>query len=219
MDEMPNRQDRTSAFKEASLALEAIRATEPLSCCERFKLTAEVTHWSPGKRTSLVKPDLELVSHRNEQTKLSELLRAPTFLTFFYSRCENENKCSSTMNQVGQLQSQLAEDRTEYRIILLTLEHQDSVADMKRFAADRGVDVDDPATFICRAKDVTQQRKLLELLEVPVNYSGDWVNIHGICGFIADSKARLAFVHRGTIWNVAEVAKQLAALSAKPTSD
>jgi cytochrome oxidase Cu insertion factor (SCO1/SenC/PrrC family) len=124
---------------------------------------------------------------------LGAFLDRPTVLTFFYTRCENTQKCSAAVASLGSLKRALAGNGMAARVHLLAISYEpqwDDPARLKRFARDRGLVLDECAKAV--RLDEQFQPRVIKELRAPVGYNGGWVNSHGIELYLLDARGRVA---------------------------
>jgi protein SCO1/2 len=129
-----------------------------------------------------------------------------TLLAFFYTRCDNPNKCSLTVTRLAALQRQLRQAAFGESVQLLGISYDsayDSPALLKTFGAARGFRFGARDRFLrVHAEDFPA---LAGLLELGVNYAGSVVNQHAIELFLVDGEARVRHVFKRLRWSEPEV--------------
>lgn len=157
------------------------------------------TPWlASAERWPLIHLDVPLESHEGRRKSLSELIDRPVLLSFFYSRCQNAGKCSTTVMRLAQLQRALAAQglTNEVRLLALTLEpNHDTPVRLKRYASDRGLRLGSDA--VAGRLEAAGHAVLLRELGTPVSYNGGWVNTHGVESVLLDADGR--FVRKYTV--------------------
>jgi len=155
--------------------------------------TTKSTLISESDRKSIVIKNVNLTDHENNGRELEELLDRPILLTFFYTRCQNERKCSATIAQLASLQSQI--DKVgltdKVRLMAATYEpHYDTPKRLKRYATDRNLKLDNNALAI--KFDIEDHQRILIDLGISVGYNGNWVNSHAVEAILLDRHGRVA---------------------------
>lgn len=166
----------------------------------------ESTWLEPADRYKLQNLDTTLTDHNGRGHVLGQLIDQPALLTFFYSRCQNARKCSTTMAKLGMLQRQLQKQGLagDVRLIAVTFEPEyDTPTRLKRYATDLGVDLGTHALAV--RLDVERHAAFVEELETPVSYSAGWVNTHGVEAVLLDPHGRVARKYTGLLWDNAAV--------------
>jgi protein SCO1 len=136
----------------------------------------------------------------------------PSIVVFFYTRCDNPNKCSLTITKLARLQRALVEQRLEglLKTAAITYDPEyDLAPTLKAYGENRGVAFgDDDRIFRTR----TGFRKLQEYFQLGVNITGSIVNRHRIEHFILDSRGKIAVSFTRLQWDIQEVLEQAKAL-------
>lgn len=153
-------------------------------------------------RKELVNKNIPLTDHNGLKREFTELIDRPTLLTFFYTRCQNDKKCSATISHLASLQNHLSSLSlsNKVRLVAITFEPQhDSPALLKRYLTDRGVKLGNEAMAI--GLETEGQRALFEELLIPVGYNSGWVNSHGIEAVLLDKDKRIVRKYNSLFWN------------------
>lgn len=178
---------------------------------------ASVTEWlPPERRPALARLDVPVVDQDGAAGPLARLADRPLALAYFYSRCDNPNRCALTTTAMVRLQRavEAASLSGRVRLLLATYEPQaDSPELLKRFGADRGFTFG-PGTKILRP-DPARAAELLDELSAPVNFSAGWVNVHGVALYLIDGRGRYVRTYHTRIWNDDAVLRDLETLVAE----
>ena len=136
----------------------------------------------------------------------------PSIVVFFYTRCDNPNKCSLTITKLARLQKALVEQRLEglLKTAAITYDPEyDLPPTLKAYGENRGVAFgDDDRIFRTR----TGFRQLQEYFQLGVNITGSIVNRHRIELFILDCRGKIAVSFTRLQWDIQEVLEQAKAL-------
>lgn len=174
------------------------------------------TPWVPADvRTPLENLDVIYTDQDGRKGTIRNLVTKPALITFFYSRCQNGHKCSAAVTRAAALQRRLEQVGIleQVRLLLITYEPQfDTPERIKRFGLDRGLRFDNALGV---RLDPDGQKQLLDELEVPVNYNGDWVNTHGVALFLIDVRGKLARKYHTIIWDNDQVVRDIKQLLAE----
>jgi protein SCO1/2 len=161
------------------------------------------TPWlEPTERHRLQNLDIALVDHDGRKHVLSQLIDRPVLLTFFYTRCQNAGKCSTTISSLAVLQQELTLRgmASNVRLLAITFEPEfDTSERLHRYAVDRGMVLGDQAHAV--RLDSEDHAAFMEELDTPVGYSSGWVNTHGIEAVLLDAEGRLARKYRILGWD------------------
>ncbi len=170
-----------------------------------------VTPWlKPTERYGLRNLEIGLVDHEGRRYMLSELIDRPVLLTFFYTRCQNAGKCSTTISRLATLQHELTLRgmATDVRLLAITFEPEfDTPARLNRYAVDRGLRLGNHALAVrLERKD---HAAFVKELDTPVGYSSGWVNTHGVEAVLFDADGRVARKYKILGWSPAVVLDDL----------
>lgn len=136
----------------------------------------------------------------------------PSIVVFFYTRCDNPNKCSLTITKLARLQKALVEQRLEGLLQTAAITYDpgyDLPPTLKRYGENRGVTFgDDDRMFRAR----TGFHQLQEYFQLGVNFTASIVNRHRIELFILDSRGEIAVTFTRLQWDIQEVLEQAKAL-------
>lgn len=160
----------------------------------------------PENRHKLQNLDIALTDHDGRGHVLSQLIDRPALLTFFYSRCQNARKCSTTVAKLAMLQRELQKQglATDVRLMAITFEPEhDTPVRLKRYATDRGLNLGSHALAV--RLDVERHTAFVEGLETPVSYNAGWVNSHGVEAVLLDADGRVARKYTIVVWDNAVV--------------
>ena len=165
-----------------------VSSTEPAEDLYRSSL------FEPERRFRLLSLEqARVVDHQGQTYPLSELIDRPVLITFFYTRCQNAQKCSATIARLALLQRELIREgmSTKVRLLAITFEPEfDTPRRLRRYAVDRGLSLGQNALAI--RLEPGAHEALLKDLDTPVCYNAGWVNSHGVEAVLVDAKGRLA---------------------------
>ncbi|GJM33357.1 MAG: hypothetical protein DHS20C18_23580 [Saprospiraceae bacterium] len=171
-----------------------------------------VEKWPNPQERSLPKIfDLMMENHFGEKFMLKEFYGKPIILTFFYSRCDNRNKCSMTISKLAHLQAELEKAglKQQSSILALSLEPAyDTPQRMKSFAEVRGVKLDQQVQVV-KVADRKNQQKLVNALGISVSYNEGQVAMHGIELLLLDKNGKYVRKYTNTHWRVGMVIEDL----------
>jgi protein SCO1/2 len=129
----------------------------------------------------------------------------PSVVAFFYTRCDNPNKCSLTITKLARLQHGLrqAGSATRVRTAAITYDPAfDLPPRLRAYGENRGVVFDDHHRFL---RTTTGLAPLHDYFELGVNYGPALVNRHRIELFILDRDAHITTTYARLQWPVTEV--------------
>jgi protein SCO1/2 len=157
---------------------------------------------------------LTAVDQEGRALPLVRLEGQPLALAFFYTRCDNPDKCPLTVARLAGLQSALGRaglaDRV--RLAAVTLDPElDSPGEVKRFSESLGLRPG-PQAMLLRV-DRADLDRLLADLQVAVSYGADRVSVHGIQLYLFDRRGRYVRDYRSVVWDQAAVLADLERLA------
>jgi protein SCO1 len=129
----------------------------------------------------------------------------PSVVAFFYTRCDNPNKCSLTVTKIAGLQRALREAglQGQVRVAAITYDPDYDLAPrLLAYGRNRGVVFGDNDLFL-RTK--SGFGALRDYFELGVNFGPALVNRHRIELFILDHEARIAFTFTRLQWEIQSV--------------
>jgi len=132
-------------------------------------------------------------------------------LVFFYTRCDNPNKCARTISQFAELQK-LLDDRGINNISLAGITYDasyDIPLRLRNFGINRGFRFNAVHRFF---RVVDGFDILRSYLNLEVNYAGSIVNNHSIELYILDKRGKAIMAQTRLQWQPEEVADILASL-------
>jgi protein SCO1/2 len=184
------------------------------SCAHTPDDGAEValrSEWiASAQRTPLRHLDVPMKDQNGNARNLGALVDKPTLVTFFYTRCENDSKCSRTIGHLAGLQRQLegAGLADKVRLLAITYEpHYDTPDRITRFAEARGLRFGENTLGI--QLDERWQERVVDELQAPVSYSAGWVNAHGVEACLLDARGRVVRKYTTLLWENDQVTDDL----------
>ena len=132
---------------------------------------------------------------------------------FFYTRCDNPNKCSLTITKLAALQRALQERGLHGRIRTAAITYDpayDLPPRLRAYGENRGVVFGDSDRFL---RTIAGLEALQEYFDLGVNFGQASVNRHRIELFILDHKATIAGRFTRLQWDLQEVLQHAYALA------
>jgi protein SCO1 len=132
----------------------------------------------------------------------------PSIVVFFYTRCDNPNKCSLTITKLAKLQRVLHDEGWHGRIGTAAITYDpayDLPPRLRAYGQKRGVIFGDSDRFL---RATAGLEALQEYFDLGVNFSQASVNRHRIELFILDQQAAIAGRFTRLQWDVHEVLHQ-----------
>jgi protein SCO1 len=198
-------------------AIDRIRSDARVAhdCCSAVPATPSLVGQNlqkkPRKVVSISEIELEDQTG-NTVTYGSFFSRKPSIMVFFYTRCDNPNKCSLTVTKLARLQKAIVEERLEglLRTSAITYDPEyDLPPRLRAYGENREVMFsDDNRMFRARSGF----RELQEYFQLGVNFTGSTVNRHRIELFVLDSRGEIVVAFTRLQWDIQEVLEQAKAL-------
>lgn len=135
----------------------------------------------------------------------------PSVVAFFYTRCDNERKCSLTVAKLAQLQKLLAGADAAVNLVAITYDPEfDLPHRLRGYAESRGL-VPGPH---CRLLRSTGGLGALQVhFGLGVGFAGSLVNRHRIEVYLLDASGRIRAAHERLDWDPAEIAAEIQQLT------
>ncbi|HET8772411.1 MAG TPA: SCO family protein [Thermoanaerobaculia bacterium] len=205
-------------FAQATSALEELRATLAWLGADDAGVGDCCGVPSPPARTrKTVDPRIELEDQDGRAVRFGDFFRGKvSVVAFFYTRCDNPEKCSLTVAKLARLQEAIATGplRGQVRVAGITYDPlYDLPQRMKHFGENRGLRFDDDVRLFRTAGDFDELRAGLEL---GVNFAGTLVNRHRIELFVHDASGEVVATFSRLLWDVDAVLAELRSLLAPP---
>jgi protein SCO1 len=198
--------------REIKNAIVAIRASEPLGTHTFISLSLLQSPLGNQKKIDLA-PNLEFEDQEQSRLTYAEFFhQKPTIVVFFYTRCNNPNKCSLTITKLGQLQQMIREEGLAGQLQTAAITYDpeyDLPARLKAYGLNRGVVFSEENRFFRTLEGLNE---LQDYFGLGVNFNGSIVNQHRIELFILDNQGRIAKTFARLQWDVREVLDSAKAL-------
>lgn len=150
--------------------------------------------------------DLEFEDQDQHRLRYGEFFHEkPSIVVFFYTRCNNPNKCSLTVTKLGQLQGMIRDVGLEGRLRTAAISYDpqyDLPPRLKAYGLDRGVRFGEDDRFLRSPQGLTELQAYFGL---GVNFNGTIVNQHRIELFILDPRGGIAKTFARLQWDIREV--------------
>ena len=190
---------------------------EKIEASESHALLLSTVWIPPDQRSRVQNLDIAFKDQDGRPGVLRDLFNKPVLITFFYTRCQNNRKCSAAVGRLAALQRQLAQAGIEdkVRLLAITYEPQFDTSDrINRYGTGRGLRFGEDALAI--QLDSDRNRKLVDELRAPVSYNVGWVNTHGVELSLLDAHGRLVRKYHTLLWNNDQVAEDLRRVLTEP---
>lgn len=217
--------DRNSFSERARTTLDSLLARleeadvppgESHACCHGMVDAAPTI--SESRRASPALPlDVEMEDQDGRLVRFDQLVRGrPSIVAFFYTRCQNPNKCSLTITKLGRLQQALEDEGLQHRVATLGITYDtdyDVPARLREYGKSRGLSFS-ASHRLARAK--VGFDALRQYFDLGVNFGPVLVNVHRIELFVLDDEGRIASTFARLQWDPDEVLHQARALVVDP---
>ncbi|MBT2327084.1 SCO family protein [Variovorax paradoxus] len=192
--------------------LAATRAdrSEPSSCCGAPEAWSGLQRWV--QRGSIDLSGVEFEDQDGLRVRYNEFFFGqPSFVVFFYTRCDNEGKCSLTVTKLARVQVLLDAAGMSGRVRTAAITYDpeyDLSPRLRGYAESRGVKMS-ANSRVMRA--VTGAASLRAYFELGVNFIESLVNRHRIEAFLLDDRGAITASFVRLQWSelrvVAEILK------------
>lgn len=186
-------------------------AAGPEACCVLPREWGAFRRWLRGSTPPV--QTIEFEDQDGERVAYREFFSGrPAVVVFFYTRCDNAQKCSLTVSKLAQVQHLLGEAGMQDRIrtAAITYDPQFDLAPRLRgYAKSRGV-VTNTHHRVLRA--VSDMDAVQAHFKLGVNFVGSLVNRHRIEAYLVDDKGHIAASFEHLRWDVQQVVAQALAL-------
>jgi protein SCO1/2 len=185
------------------------------ACCGAVSANPGLTVHNPreGSRKDTSITDIELEDQDGNTLTYGTFFNGkPSIVVFFYTRCDNPNKCSLTVTKLAGLQKVLVEEPLGglLKTAAITYDPEyDLPSTLKAYGENRGVAFGADDRFF---RTRTGFRELQEYFQLGVNFTGSIVNRHRIELFILDNLGEIAVTFSRLQWDIQEVLGQAKAL-------
>lgn len=139
----------------------------------------------------------------------------PAVVVFFYTRCDNPNKCSLTITKIAQVQQRLKNLGIHNEINIASITYDsgyDRPERLKGYGADRNFIFSERHRSL-RLINNDEFKYLAGYLGLGVNYAGSIVNHHRIELFLLDRHGKVVREFSQIQWDVDEIVKELEEIS------
>ena len=163
---------------------------------------------------------LRVIDQEGKPHDLPELCDRPTALSFIYTRCTNPNKCPRVVTEMANLHALLKAESldTQVRLLVMTYDPEhDTPARLKQYGEQHGLGFTQGVLML--QPDSQQKDRLLDKLQVAVNYGSSGVNLHGVQLFLFDRQGRFVRRYQSVFWENQEVLGDLKQLALEGAAD
>ncbi|MCA1646859.1 MAG: SCO family protein [Chloroflexi bacterium] len=169
-------------------------------CCSLA--APDTTPHVPGARPT----NVELQDQDGRTLRFAEFFQGtPSVVVFFYTRCDNPNKCSLTITKLARLQHELESADLAGSLKLAAISYDpgfDLPARLKAYGLNRGVAFGDNARFF---RTLSAFQPLQDYFQLGVNFGDVLVNRHTIELFILDPLGQIVQAHTRLQWEPTDI--------------
>jgi len=198
-------------------AIDRIRSGERVThaCCGVVPASSGLAVHSRREEDSkgVFVTDIELEDQDGNTVTYGEFFSGkPSIVVFFYTRCDNPNKCSLSITKLARLQEAMRQEHLGGMLKTAAITYDpgyDLPPRLKAYGENRGVAFgDNDRIFRTR----TGFRELREHFQLGVNFAGSTVNRHRIELFVLDDRGEIVVPFTRLQWDTHEVLERAKAL-------
>ena len=195
-------------------ALDRPAQSESKDCCSSslsLDLLSEQLEVNQPAISSVVNITLE--DQSGIQLKFEDYFcQIPTILTFFYSRCDNPDKCSLSISKLAELQKDVEEEGLagKLKIAAITYDPEyDRPLELTRYGEDRGFKFNKNNRFF---RSTNGFGALQAYFNLGVNFNRSIVNRHRIELFVLDGQGNIVSAFTRLQWDIRKVLQRAKSL-------
>jgi len=176
-------------------------------CCDWHLSLGSVLRWPFGERAdSDAVASTIFEDHNGATISYADFFTGhPSVVAFFYTRCDNPQKCSLTVTKLARVQQQLAERGVADRVRTAAITYDpgfDLAARLRAYGQGRQMRIDDGHRLLRPTEGIEPLRRYFRL---GVNFVESLVNRHRIEIYILDAAGRIAASFSRIHWDEREV--------------
>ncbi len=177
-----------------------------LSCCNlNFKFSSTYDKGLKSFSSDILKTTLE--DQDRKVVAFDQLFKdKPSVVAFFYTRCNNPNKCSLTITKLVQLRKALEAEGLGQSLKISAITYDpgyDIPSRLKIYGENRGFEFDEINRFF--RVEPEKHEELIQYFKLGVNYSGSIINQHRIELFILNREGKIEHSFTNLQWEINEV--------------
>ena len=179
--------------------------------------TATRSAWlPPANRVRSFPREMAFVDQEGRPLTSADFAGKPMAVSFFFTRCDNTNKCPLIASTMANLQAEVKEaglaDKVQLLLVSYDPEH-DRPAILKQYALSHGFGPSPAAKLL--QPDARRKRGFFDALDLAVNFNRQGVNIHGIELMLFDRNGRYVRSYQRVIWKNALILADLKTLASE----
>jgi protein SCO1/2 len=194
--------------------LEKDKRVESKACCRKDKLSLSAGNgeW-PGKIPAEIPATIKMEDHGWSVTGYADFFTGkPAIAVFFYTRCDNPNKCSLTITRLAGLQQLLSDRGLEGKVRIAAITYDpiyDTPERLRNYCESRQLILNED----CRSFRVIEGMGALRAyFQLGVNYIGSIVNKHRVELYLTDRNGRIRRAFTRLQWDEEKVLEVIQAL-------
>lgn len=207
------------ARAEIATAIERIHAhaddTPHHDCCSPVAAPLKMAAYTPRERRAPSAPitDVELEDQDGRVVSYEAFFSGkPSIVAFFYTRCNNPNKCSLTISKLARLQKAIVDGGLEGMLKTAAITYDpeyDLPPRLRAYGENRDILFGEENRIF---RNRSKLDALWEFFQLGVNFTGTTVNRHRIELFILDQQGEVAATFSRLQWDEEAVLEQAKAL-------
>lgn len=178
----------TQARAALDTAIAAIEAADEAPCCHSPRSACSDEAAQGGVVPGI--GALEFEDQYERKASFSELFdRSANLIAFFYTRCMNPAKCSSTIEKLARLPARLGPITGDCRIAAITYDPEhDTARRMREYGANRGIGEDSPVLLL---RPLAGLAPVMRHFSLEVGFASGTVSRHRSEAFLLDATLRI----------------------------
>jgi protein SCO1 len=202
-----------AVVKDLGRAIQMIRTAMPVDepdadrCCVLPVGLGNALSWPFGSRRASEEIQSALFEDHNGATiTFADFFHGrPSIVAFFYTRCDNPQKCSLTISKLARVQQLLRDGQFEGRIRTAAITYDsafDVPARLQGYGRSRGLRMDEGHRMLRAMDDLNALRVYFGL---GVNFIESLVNRHRVEVYVLDARGRIATFFQRLHWDEQQV--------------
>ena len=184
------------------------------TCCTLPTSLGDALFWARGSRCGCETIESTVFEdHDGATITFQEFFRGhPSIVVFFYTRCDNPQKCSLTITKLARLQNLLVERGLAEQIRTAAITYDpgfDIPERLRGYAKNRGVLMNLDHRMLRAVEGINELRAHFKLA---VNFIGSLVNRHRIEVYVLDAAGGIAASFERIHWDEQQIAERAVAL-------
>lgn len=211
----------TLTAEEASLARQVLLAwpDEPVPCCDTDGPLRSLARRCRRLGRSQPLAGVRFEDESGRQLGFDEVfVGQPGIVAFFYTRCENPDKCSLTVSRLAQVQRRLIELGKGDAVRITGISYDPAFDDASRLAAYGTIRGFEPRKQHRLLRATEGWQVLRDHFELGVGYVHGVVNRHRIEVHVHDAEGRVVLSHERFHWDADELLQDVLSLLDRPAT-